>query len=60
MNMNDVLNKTKDDDYCIHDIDTIFPQKRMRFKNTKKKSFTSRITLNVMDIFKTYLKLAPL
>jgi hypothetical protein len=60
MNMNDVLNKTKDDDYCIHDIDTIFPQKRMRFKNTKKQSFTSRITLNVMDIFKTYLKLAPL
>ena len=57
-NKDQLLSKVKDDNYNINDIDLIVPKKRMSLKNTKKKSFRSRITLNIMDIFKTYLKLA--
>ena len=57
-NKDQLLSKVKDDHYNINDIDLIVPKNRMSLKNTKKKSFSSRITLNIMDIFKTYLKLA--
>lgn len=55
--MDRILNETKTLHYCIEDIRIIMPEKRMVLKKTKKKTFSSRITLNVMDIFKTYLKL---
>lgn len=57
-NKDDILNKVKHDNYNMNDINLIIPKNRMSLKNTKKKSFSSRITLNIMDIFKTYLKLA--
>lgn len=57
-NKDQLLSKVKDDHYNMNDIDLIVPKNRMSLKNTKKKSFSSRITLNITDIFKTYLKLA--
>lgn len=57
-NKDQLLSKLKHDNYNINNIDLIIPKNRMSLKTTKKKSFSSRITLNVMDIFKTYLKLA--
>ena len=52
-----ILKNMEDTHYCIYDTSMIIPEKRMIFKKINKNKFNSTITLNKMDIFKTYLKL---
>ena len=57
--MDNILERTKDDNFTIKDVSLIVPKTRMAFKR-KKYKFSSRIRLNFLDIFKTYLKLHQL